>query len=79
MFLFTFIGLAVDGKIPTLNAKITEFAQLADKTTADNTAIKQLESVTTILNDVSGLLTFRKREQRSVESKTIFPTNVLLC
>ena len=64
--LLSFIGLAVDGKIPAVNAKITEFGELTDKTAADNTAIIQLESVTTILNDVSGFLTVRKRG--SVES-----------
>ena len=59
--------MAVDGKIPSVNAKITEFGELPEKSAADNTAITQLESITTILNDVSGLLTFRNREKRSVE------------
>ena len=59
--------MAVDDKISDVNAKITEFEELTDKTDADKTAIIQLESVTTILNDVSGFLTIRGK--RSVESK----------
>ena len=60
--------MAVEGTISDVNAKITEFGELTDKTAADNTAITQLESVTTLLNDVSGFLTVRKRGKRSVES-----------
>ena len=59
--------MAVEGKISDVNAKITEFEEFTDKTAADKTAIIQLESVTTNLNDVSGFLTIRGK--RSVESK----------
>ena len=61
--------MAVEGKISDVNAKITEFEEFTDKSAADKSAITQLESVSTILNDVSGFLTIRKRGKRSVESK----------
>ena len=56
-------------KISAVKAKIREFEQLADKTADDNTAINHLNTVTTILNDVSELLTGRKRRKRSAEGK----------
>ena len=61
--------MAVDDKISDVNAKITEFEELTDKSDADYTAITQLESVTTLLDDVSGVLTIRKKGKRSVESE----------
>ena len=65
--------MAVAGKITAVNAKISEFGDLADKTDDDNTAIGHLTTVTGHLSDVSGLLTARKRKRRSVEGNKIFP------
>ena len=62
--------MAVDGKISDVNEKVTEFEQLTEKSADDNTAIIQLESVTTLLDDVSGFLTVGMRGKRSVDSKT---------
>ena len=70
------LGLAVGEKISDINAKITEFGNLADKSDDDNTAITQLESVQTLLNDVSGLLTVRSVEsKKNISCVSLFTKN----
>ena len=64
--------MAVAGKISTHTAKIAEFENLADKSDDDHTAIGHLTTLTTHLNDVSGLLTATRRNVDSKKNITIF-------
>ena len=67
--------MAVEGKISDLITKITEFGNLADKTEDDNTAITYLQTVNTLLNDVLGLLTSRKRSVESMKNISFYVYN----
>ena len=61
--------MAVTAKISVVNAKITEFGDLTNKTDDDTTAISHLNTVMDHLSDVSGLLTVRSVDAESKKHK----------
>ena len=56
-------------KISTIDAKIAEFDEIADKNDDHHTAITHLNSVKTHLHNISALSNGRKIKMRNVEGR----------